>query len=99
LINSSAVTPATVVSISDLISPEVTLVADAYGVGADVQLVDGIGTTTCSADALDADNDGCGIFAPGSTLIVDGNGTLGVAISDTLTVSFQVLIPDPPATP
>ena len=100
--NANAITAATAVSISDLISPNVAFVFDAYGApasGDDVRLVDGVGTTICSADANDGDNDGCGIFAPGSTLIVDGNGALSVGVIDTLTISFQVLIPDPATTP
>jgi uncharacterized repeat protein (TIGR01451 family) len=102
LTNASPDAAATVVSLSDLISPEVTLILDDYDTGAlsqDVQLVDGGGTTECSADANDVDGDGCGIFAPDDTLIVDGNGALGVAVSDALVVSFQVLIPDPATTP
>ena len=102
LANASPDSAATAVSLSDLISPNVTFVFDAYGApasGDDVQLVDGLGTTVCSADPNDGDNDGCGIFAPGSTLVVDGNGALSIALSDTLTVSFQVLIPDPATTP
>ncbi len=99
--NANAVTAATAVSVTDLISPNVAFVFDAYGSGDDVQLVELISgiTTVCSADVGDVDNDGCGIFAPGSTLIVGGNGTLSVGVSDTLTISFQVLIPDPLTTP
>ncbi len=102
LANASPDSAATAVSLSDLISPNVTLILDAYDTGPlsqDVQLVDGGGTVECSADANDGDNDGCGIFAPGSTLVVDGNGALSIALSDTLTVRFRVLIPDPTPTP
>ncbi len=100
--NANAVTAATAVSVTDLISPNVLFVFDAYNapvLGDDVRLADGVGTTYCTADPDDLDNDGCGIFAAGSTLIVDGNGALSVGVIDTLTISFQVLIDDPATTP
>lgn len=92
-------TDATGVVITDNINAEVSLVADAYGVGQDVVYdIDGGGDSYCNASDGDA-TDGCALVA--GLLTLDGTGpgpavVFDVAAGETLTVRFRVLIPAVP---
>lgn len=96
--NPSTDTDATDVVVVDTFSGNVTLVVDGYDTGAafseDIEVVNGATTFRCTA-ASDGDN--CTVA--GTTLTVGGDSAITVAADDTLTVEFQVLIPDPATTP
>jgi uncharacterized repeat protein (TIGR01451 family) len=82
---------ATNVSITDTIDADVTFVVDAYGAGQDVSFDSG--ASFCNADAGDADLDGCSL--DGASLVVGNvNLAITVAFGTTLTIAFQVLIPN-----
>jgi uncharacterized repeat protein (TIGR01451 family) len=86
--NSSPTIAATGVSLSDPV-PANTAVRLAQYAGEDVAITGGL-TPTCTADAADADADGCGVAA--GTLSVS-SGVLGsVAGGTSVTVRFQVTI-------
>ena len=92
--NSVGDSDATDVSISDAIDADVTLVLGAYGgAGQDIELDNGGVVSTCSADLLAGDTDGCSYDIPN---LVVGNATvpITVAAGEVLTVKFQVLIPN-----
>jgi len=85
---------ATNVSISDVIDSDVTLVLGAYGgPGQDIELNNGGVVSTCSADPLAGDTDGCSHDLPN---LVVGNATVPITVlaGEVLTVKFQVLIPN-----
>jgi uncharacterized repeat protein (TIGR01451 family) len=81
--NTSTTTAADEVSLSDPVPPDTTLV------GTNVALT-GLATASCTADAADADADGCGIAA--GTLTVDDSVIGTIAAGATVTVAFQVTI-------
>lgn len=93
VINASTTTPATDVEITDIIDDDVDFVLGQYS-GSDVQIDNGGTITTCTADGGDTDD--CSYDAGTRTLVV-GNGAtpITVAASTTLTITFQVVIPDP----
>lgn len=100
VVNSSTTTAAEAIAISDFIDTDVTLVLDAYDSGAgsqDVAIDNNGSVSQCSADAADGDADGCELT--GGSIIVGGDDSVSLAANGTLTVSFQVLIPDPATTP
>lgn len=100
VVNSSTTTAADPVTISDAIDTDVTFVADGYDTGGgsqDVRIDNGGTVTLCSADASDGDADGCELT--GGSIIVGGDDSVALAAGATLTVSFQVQIPDPATTP
>ena len=81
---------ATNVSIADTIDADVTFVDEAYGAGQDVLFSTG---GSCNADAGDGDADGCSL--DGANLVVGNvNLAITVAFGTSLTISFQVLIPN-----
>ncbi len=88
--NTLGTADATNVSITDTINANVTFVDEAYGAGQDVSFSTG---GFCNADAGDSDTDGCSL--DGASLVV-GNANLAitVAFGTSLTISFQVLIPN-----
>ncbi len=88
--NTLGVADATNVSITDTIDADVTFVVDAYGAGQDVSFSTG---GFCNADAGDSDADGCSL--DGASLVVGNvNLAITVAFGTSLTISFQVLIPN-----
>ncbi|MEM7432361.1 MAG: hypothetical protein AAF351_10580 [Pseudomonadota bacterium] len=89
--NTGGAADATSVSISDVIDSDVTFVDEAYGVGQDISFDSG--ASFCNADAADADTDGCSLDA--GTLVV-GNANLAITVAGgaSLTIQFQVLIPN-----
>ena len=87
--NTSTTTPADLVSLSDPV-PANTTVRLAQYAGDDVAITGGA-VPTCTADALDADADGCGINGLGALTV--STGVLGnIAANATVTVRFQVTI-------
>jgi uncharacterized repeat protein (TIGR01451 family) len=86
--NTSATTAADAVTLSDPVPANTTLRTAQYA-GDDVGITGGL-VATCTADAGDADTDGCGIVAGSLTVssAVIGN----VAAGATVTVQFQVTI-------
>lgn len=101
IVNSSTTTAADPISITDAIDGDLQFIFDAYDTGAaaseDIELDNGGTVTLCTADANDADTDGCELTA--GSIIVGGDDSVSLAANTTLTVSFQVLIPDPATTP
>jgi len=91
VVNSSAVTTATNVEISDTIDSDLDFVLGQYN-GSDVELDNGGTVTECTA--ADTDTDDCSLTGDDLTV---GNGTtpISVAPSTTLTITFQTVIPDP----
>lgn len=92
-VNNTGAVSATSVMITDVLDPNVTLLLGQYNGGAsDVQVT--IGTAApifCTADAGDADTDGCGLT--GGTLEVNPGITVGtVAADNPAVVLFQVTI-------
>jgi uncharacterized repeat protein (TIGR01451 family) len=86
--NTSTTTPADGVSLSDPVPANTSMRLAQYG-GDDVAITGG-SVPTCTADALDADADGCGINAGALTV---STGVLGnIAASATVTLRFQVTI-------
>ncbi len=94
--NTAGSADATAVSIADAIDSDVTFVADAYGAGNDIQIdSDGdlVGPFTyCTADGSDGDGDGCGLTAGALAVGTPAIGT--VTGGTSLTVQFQVEIPN-----
>jgi hypothetical protein len=82
------------VSISDAIDADVTFVLGAYGgAGQDISLDNGGAASTCSADPVAGDTDGCSL--DGAALVVGSAvSPITVATADVLVVQFQVLIPN-----
>ncbi len=88
--NTLGTVDATNVSIADTIDADVTFVDEAYGAGQDVSFSTG---GFCNADAGDGDADGCSL--DGANLVVGNvNLAITVAFGASLTISFQVLIPN-----
>ncbi len=88
--NTLGTADATNVSITDTINANVTFVDEAYGAGQDVSFSPG---GFCNADAGDGDTDGCSL--DGASLVVGNvNLAITVAFGTSLTISFQVLIPN-----
>lgn len=99
IVNSSA-TPAEAVLIDDVLDPDVTLNLNvaAYG-GNDID-VDLQGTTLPCDVEVNGDGDGCDLN--GTTVTVgaaDYVPTIIIGDSQTLTITYQVTIPDPDPTP
>ena len=88
--NTLGTVDATNVSIADTIDADVTFVDEAYGAGRDVSFSTG---GFCNADGGDGDADGCSL--DGANLVVGNvNLAITVAFGTSLTISFQVLIPN-----
>jgi uncharacterized repeat protein (TIGR01451 family) len=86
--NTSTTTPADGVSLSDPVPANTGLRLGRYA-GQDVGITGGL-VPSCTADAADADSDGCGLVA--GTLSVDSSVLGNVAASAAVTVRFQVTI-------
>jgi uncharacterized repeat protein (TIGR01451 family) len=83
-VNNTGSVAATDLRITDILDSNVVLALGAYdGGAADVQIESGTGPTVsyCTADAADADNDGCGLVG-GTTLEVDQGLTVGTTGAD-----------------
>jgi uncharacterized repeat protein (TIGR01451 family) len=95
--NPSTTVNATDVVVQDTFSGNVTLVLDGYDTGAGSQdiEVDNGGTVFQCTSASDGDN--CTVA--GTVLTVGGDTPIQVDATDSLTVTFQVVIPDPALTP
>jgi uncharacterized repeat protein (TIGR01451 family) len=87
--NTSTTTPADLVSFSDPIPANTTLLADQYSATGDVGITNGL-VATCNADANDVDADGCGIVA--GTLNISSAVIGNIAAGVTVEVQFQVTI-------
>lgn len=88
------------VVISDIIDDDLELLLSGTGSDyADIQFDDGVNPVdVCTADAGDADTDGCSF--DGTTVVVgNANRVISVAAGGSYTVRFQARIPDPTPTP
>ncbi len=94
IVNSSTTTAADDIEIGDVLDSNVTLVLGGYPGPEDMEYTNGVVVTQCSA-AVDADD--CEEVA--GVITVGGAGTIDLAASTTLTLTYQVLIPDPALTP
>ena len=81
--NSTGAAAAEGVELSDPIPANTTFV------GTNVDLT-GLSATSCTADAADANGDGCSLDA--GTLTLDASVIGDIAAGDTVTVAFQVTI-------
>jgi len=93
IVNSSTTTAADPVQIGDVLDGDVTFVLGGYAGATDFEITNGAVVTQCTAAA---DGDDC-VEAAG-VITVGGGGTISLAASTTLTLTYRVLIPDPPAT-
>jgi uncharacterized repeat protein (TIGR01451 family) len=87
--NTSTTTAADAVSVSDPVPANTTFLAAQYG-GQDVRVSNGAVVTFCTADAADADADGCGIASGALSVAASAIGS--IPASTTATVRFQVTI-------
>lgn len=97
--NGTGAQDATAVVISDAIDDDLVFLTGGTGSAyADISIDDGGGAVDCTADAGDANLDGCSFDG---TNIVVGNANLPITIAadGSFTVLFQVQIPDPAVTP
>ncbi len=95
IVNSSTTTAADPVQIGDVLDGDVTFVLGGYGgANLDFEIDNGGAVSQCSAAA---DGDDC-VEAAG-VITVGGGGTISLAASTTLTLTYQVLIPNPAITP
>lgn len=97
--NATGAQTAEAVVISDAIDDDLTFLTGGTGSAyTDISIDDGGGAAACTADAGDADLDGCSF--DGSNIVV-GNANLPISIAadGSYTVLFQVQIPDPAVTP
>jgi len=96
IVNSSLVTIADPVEIGDVLDGNITFILGSYPGGNDFEIVNGAVTSQCTA-AADFPADDC--EQVGGVITVGGNGTISLAAATTLTLTYQVLIPDPAMTP
>jgi len=94
IVNSSLTTTASPVQIGDVLDGDVTFVTGGYAGGTDFEINNGGAVSQCTA-AADADD--C-VEAAG-VITIGAGGTFSLAASTTLTLTYQVLIPDPALTP
>lgn len=94
IINASTTTAADPVQISDAIDTDVSFLAGQYTGGTDFEIVNGAATSQCTA-AADADD----CVLAGVNITVGGGGTISLAANTTMTLTYQVTIPDPAVTP
>ena len=94
IVNSSTTTSADDIEIGDVLDSDVTLVLGGYPGAEDMEYTNGVVVTQCSA-AVDGDD--CQEVA--GVITVGAGGTIDLAASTTLTLTYQVLIPDPALTP
>jgi len=97
IVNSSLTTAADPVQIGDVLDGDVSFVFGGYGgVGDDFQITNGVVVSECSAAA---DGDDCVYDGLSGVITIGGAGTISLALDTTLTLTYQVLIPDPATTP
>lgn len=99
MINSSTTTAADAIVMTDVLNALVSIDPDVYGGENDIEVLNNLVPVPCDIED-GPDTDGC-TFA-GTTLTVGDPGALldiVVAASTTLTISYQVTIPDPDPTP
>lgn len=94
VINASPFTTADAVLITDLIDSDVTFLPGQYAGGTDFEIDNGGAVSQCTAAG---DGDDCELV--GTTVTIGAAGTISVAAATTLTLTYQVTIPDPPVTP
>jgi uncharacterized repeat protein (TIGR01451 family) len=94
IVNSSLTTAADPVEIGDVLDGVVTFVLGGYLAGTDFEIDNGGAVSQCTA-AVDGDD--CEEVA--GVITVGGGGTISLAANTTLTLTYQVLIPDPALTP
>ena len=93
IVNSSLTTAADPVEIGDVLDGDVTFVLGGYLGATDFEIDNGGAVSQCTA-AVDGDD--CDAVA--GVITVGGGGTISLAANTTLTLTYQVLIPDPPTT-
>ncbi len=98
IVNSST-TPATNIVVTDAIDTDVTLNLNvaAYG-GEDIDIDNGGTPLPCNLED-NADGDGCDLVGNDVTVGDLSEITITIAGSSTMTLTYQVTIPDPPLTP
>jgi uncharacterized repeat protein (TIGR01451 family) len=94
IVNSSLTTAADPVQIGDVLDTDVTFVLGGYLGATDFEITNGVVVTQCTA-AVDGDD--CEEVA--GVITIGGAGTISLALNTTLTLTYQVLIPDPAVTP
>jgi uncharacterized repeat protein (TIGR01451 family) len=94
IVNSSLTTAADPVEIGDVLDGDVSFVLGGYAGATDFEITNGVVVSQCTA-AVDGDD--CEEVA--GVITVGGGGTISLAAITTLTLTYQVLIPDPAATP
>ena len=94
IINASLTTAADPVQITDAIDTNVLFLAGQYAGGTDFEIVNGVVTSQCTAVA---DVDDCELA--GANITIGGGGTVSLAADTTMTLTYQVTIPDPLITP
>jgi len=93
IVNSSLITAADPVEIGDVLDGDVTFVLGGF-TGQDFEIDNGGAVSQCTA-AVDGDD--CEEVA--GVITVGGANTISLAADTTLTLTYQVLIPDPASTP
>jgi len=94
IVNSSLTTAADPVQIGDVLDGDVTFVTGGFTGGLDFEIDNGGAVSQCTAAA---DGDECEENA--GVITIGGAGTISLAANTTLTLTYQVLIPDPALTP
>ena len=93
--NTTGSVDATSVSITDLIDSDVTFQFAVYDVGVtDSDISFNAGASFCYADVGDVDLDGCSLDGAGNLVVGNANLAITVAAGASLTIQFQVLIPN-----
>ncbi len=91
--NTTGSSDATSVAITDLIDSNVTFQTGVYNGGASDISFDA-GASFCIADGGDVDLDGCSLDGAGNLVVGNVNLSITVAAGASLTIQFQVLIPN-----
>jgi len=93
--NTTGSSDATNVAITDLIDSNVTFQTGVYDVGVtDSDISFDSGASFCIADVGDVDTDGCSLDGAGNLVVGNVNLAITVAAGTSLTIQFQVLIPN-----
>ena len=91
--NTTGSSDATNVAITDLIDSNVTFQTGVYnGSASDISF--DAGASFCIADVGDTDTDGCSLDGAGNLVVGNVNLSITVASGTSLTIQFQVLIPN-----
>ncbi len=93
--NTTGASAAVNVVITDLVDSNVTFQTGVYDVGVtDSDISFDSGASFCIADLADADLDGCSLDGAGNLVVGGALLSITVAAGASLTVQFQVLIPN-----